>query len=430
MKLATNSKLSTAALALALAAATVTAATVTDVSSRQRWPWNNLVDVDFTINGNAGEPYAIALSATCNGGATTLTAKTFASEPVAAADAASRVVWDLGADYPDLKAYDFIVTVTATPLKDTTPVYMVVDLSNGADATSYPVRYTTTAPTTVPGELNPCKTTEMWFRRIKAGTIGMGGGNNDNSTYGGYPAYTLTLTNDYYLAIFPITFAQCMNIHAGSGDRLHFNNPEYSATRPMDSLKLTFLRDGSYLYPHDPEVKNPSSILGRLRARTGLDFDLPTEWQWEYAMRAGKSGGNVRNPDIRIPQRLGSGTERNWSADYGTCYVDYGNKPNEWGLYLIYGNVWEYCINRGENITAGGSYTEPLGNPPNQDGSSVARVARGVGWTWGYVNYDYLVNVTSRRGFNGTNTGAELSGTGGYKDAQGIGARLCLTIKK
>ena len=29
------------------------ALTVTDVTARQRWPWNGLVDVDFTITGAA-----------------------------------------------------------------------------------------------------------------------------------------------------------------------------------------------------------------------------------------------------------------------------------------------------------------------------------------------------------------------------------------
>ena len=41
--------------AAACAAIAANALTVTDVTARQRWPWNTLVDIDFTINGDSGE---------------------------------------------------------------------------------------------------------------------------------------------------------------------------------------------------------------------------------------------------------------------------------------------------------------------------------------------------------------------------------------
>ena len=54
--------------AAACAAIVAEALTVTDVTARQRWPWNNLVDVDFIINGTAGEAYYTDISATAAGG--------------------------------------------------------------------------------------------------------------------------------------------------------------------------------------------------------------------------------------------------------------------------------------------------------------------------------------------------------------------------
>lgn len=424
-------------------------ATITGVSSRQRWPWNNLVDVDFTINGNAGDPYAIALSATCNGGATILTAKTFASEPVVAAGAQSRVVWDLGADYPDLKADDFIVTVTATPLKDSTPVYMVVDLSKGADASSYPVRYTTAVPTPTAGQEDACKTTELWLRRIKAGTMDMGepycGGRSgyDNN---GYRKHNVTLTDDYYIGIFPLTYAQYTHIGQSvnsSRQLMHFTNQTCIATRPLDAVTLPCLRDSSYLFPQDSKVYDDNSILGRLRARTGLDFDIPTEWQWEYAIRAGVYIGTYQNPAGRYSGATWRNAakpassyeyysqERMWDQRYGTAIVDAG-RPNAWGVYLVYGSIWEWCSNRKTTAisTSGLSFTDPLGDAA--DGNNTTRAARGCGWTWGYSGTSYIVSSGTRLDIAGANPNEATNGNTSNNNRfwQGVGARVVVQIRK
>jgi formylglycine-generating enzyme required for sulfatase activity len=331
--------------------------------------------------------------------------------------------------------------VTATPLKDSTPVYMVVDLSKGADASSYPVRYTTTAPTTVPGELNPCKTTELWLRRIKAGTVKMGGGSACD-VQAGYKTHTVTLTDDFYIGIFPLTYAQYQNIGQGvspTRSLMHFTNETCIATRPLDSVTFPCLRDSAYSCPQDPTIHDSRSILGRLRARTGLDFDLPTEWQWEYAIRAGKfTGGNgdrYSGATRRTKKKPAStyeyySQERMWDAQYGTTYVDAGN-PNAWGIFLVYGNIWEWCINRSASITQGESYTDPLGVAA--DGSNDARTLRGCAQSWGYLeNYSgaYVSSGTrlSANSSQTTETVGWYSGT--YYYYQGIGARIILQIRK
>ncbi len=437
-----------AAIALAVAASAASAAEITGVESRQRWPWNNLVDVDFTISGNVGDPYLIDISATCDNGAKTLLAKTFASEPVAAAGAQSRVTWDLGADYPDLKADDFRVTVTATPLKDSTPVYMVVDLAAGASASSYPVRYTTSVPTPTVGQEDACKTTELWLRRIKVGTMKMGepycagrSGYSDN----GYYSHTVTLSDDYYIGIFPLTYAQYTHIGQSvnsSRQLMHFTNQTCIATRPLDAVTLPCLRDSSYLFPQDSKVYDDNSILGRLRARTGLEFDIPTEWQWEYAIRAGVYISTYQNPAGRYagaawrnsPRPATSyeyySQERMWDQRYGTALVDAGN-PNDWGVYLVYGSIWEWCSNRKATIsTWGNSYTDPLGTAA--DGSNTSRATRGCGWTWGYSGTSYVVSSGTRLDIAGANPDGTINGNTSNNNRywQGVGARVIVQIRK
>ena len=70
---------------------------------------------------------------------------------------------------------------------------------------------------------------------------------------------------------------------------------------------------------------------------------LPSEVEWEYAARAGTrtaywwgdewdaTGGNV---DVT--------GNRNWDDPIGTTPVK-RYAPNPWGLYDVYGNVWEWC---------------------------------------------------------------------------------------
>ena len=76
-------------------------------SFQQRYPWNGLVDVDFTLNGDADREYPLVLEV-MDEGATNLPVRTIldvdmraGENPFVTESGRHRVIWDAGADLPD-----------------------------------------------------------------------------------------------------------------------------------------------------------------------------------------------------------------------------------------------------------------------------------------------------------------------------------------
>ena len=327
-----------------------------------------VVEIEFTLSGCEADA-AYALKLTAEGGGKLVRASSFLNEPIIRAGR-NRIVWDFGRDCPGMDALGCNITLAALPFTADTPLYCVIDVFGGAEAESYPVRYTHCAPVHVRGAVDePCQTSEIWFRRIPAGKFRFGGSRQAGN-------FEVSLTNDFYMSVFETTQRQYFNLTGKWPSR--FSNETCRASRPVDSVVMGDLR--AWRWPDaaavDPGGKTPIGILRRKSSIATID--LPTEAQWEYCAQDGGFGekdwyrpGNRPLEEIaRFEKNNGGWKKSDGTAtdlSKGTAAVG-SYAPNRWGLYDLIGNVEELCldavIDKANDRTKLKEHYESCGNMP------------------------------------------------------------------
>jgi formylglycine-generating enzyme required for sulfatase activity len=205
----------------------------------------------------------------------------------------------------------------------------------------------------------------MTFMLIPPGTFKMGSPTTESERSSDEYAHEVTLTQPYYLGIYPVTqrqFQILMDQNPSYFNSAKGGGPDYPVENVSWYDAVEFCRRLSEV----PVEK----AAGRL-------YRLPSEAEWEFACRAG------------IPMPFSSGLtlssrEANFNGNYpyGMTprgpYLERTTKvgsfpPNPFGLFDMHGNVWEWCADYYErNFYRNSPRYDPAGPP-----SGTLRVVRG-----------------------------------------------------
>lgn len=234
---------------------------------------------------------------------------------------------------------------------------------NGNAADSYANFYQDTWTLTLPGSV------AMELIRIPAGTFTAGSPVTELSRQTDESQHQVTISHDFYLGKTAVTQEQWTAIRtfpvaqsyadaAKPAHNVSYNDITHATT---GFLKLTNDHISS-------SGQGPGSVM------------LPTEWQREYATRAGTTTRFSFGDGFGTDETCSTESERTDHMWYCGNLSPYGPKvvgqklPNPWGLRDVHGGIWEWCSNFYDAYEAG-PLTDPAG-----PGSGSSRVIRGGSW--------------------------------------------------
>lgn len=259
------------------------------------------------------------------------------------------------------------------------PDYMVIDLTkknsyffypSASDLPSGGIKTADPADAAALADLanDIYRTTHLVLRRIPAAGVKwrMGSPSTETSHQANETAHYVTLTNDYYIGIYQVTRRQSA----------YFDGTSREGVTPLAGVSYNSVRGSAtgtaYCWPTNGHAVSETSYLGKVRKTAGLDLDLPTEAQWEFACRAGcGEAWYWGSSSTSLSDYCWYSSNSKNAADSKVVHECGVKIPNAWGLYDMGGNVQEWVLDQYEAY-ASDAVIEPVG-PTNNPGKRIVR---------------------------------------------------------
>ncbi len=201
---------------------------------------------------------------------------------------------------------------------------------------------------------------------IKKGSFLMGEGSKKKK---------VTIENDFYIGKYPVTVVEYM----------YFIN-DVKKHYPIwleEGSKYNIKTGTNDLFKKMPNLQNQNApIVGIgwhdaiayckwLSKKTGYNYRLLKEGEWEFACRAGTTTKWSFGDDKKELEEYAWYSKNSYRL--GKKHKNFGIQevgkklPNPWGLYDMHGNVWEWCedwydSNKDKKVLRGGSWLDAAGS--------------------------------------------------------------------
>ena len=188
---------------------------------------------------------------------------------------------------------------------------------------------------------------------VQGGTFTMG---DDKGFYSGEkPAHQVSL-DTFLIARFPVTQDLWRSIMKHNPDPSFFSGDQ----RPVESVSW----------------EEAQTFIAALNEKTGGQYRLPTDAEWEYAARGGAFSRGFTYAGSNQLKEVGWFRENSHNETQ-----EVGRKqPNELGLCDMSGNVWEWCVDWYDRRYYEQCKREGIVHNPTGPEKGISRVIRGGGW--------------------------------------------------
>ena len=414
---------------LLLCVATAGAVQVDRVIVRQQWPWHDGIKVEYELSGRNG-PADIAVSVYRDGTPVAVPNSALKGDIHGVNDAVGAFTIDpvqlFGQEKFKIDSLRVVLTASNSPANMSEVLYKIFDLSTGdcEDVTraqilngekgSYETDYSKISPgfstplndvliwTGVTNDI-AYKTTHLVMRKINAANKVWQSGDPSGVNYAHrnpFNRYWVKLTYDYYVAVFETTQAQYYKINGNSFSNTDcdYKDDDDSPCYPVNGTRryvllghpsnssandMGIVSGANIVFPNNSYVRDvaKNSFLAKMWSKTGIEFNLPTGAEWEFACR----GGNDTPLYSGEAQTMTNVSKIAWHKDVSGATpaekkpaVVGSLAPNAYGLYDMLGNVFEQTtmagnFSQGAESGTGASEADPAVNPlgnPNSTASS------------------------------------------------------------